>query len=149
MRISSITWPQLSALLREAEVPFQSIEYFVNTMRQASCDGKGKFVWPSPRYGMGKAIAAALHHLPVGHMVSIKNAQAIPAKYYIKNGAFEYTVLELYHGTSAYTVPQILGEGLRPTIGAGCEALENSTESLSPRCTSPRAGWWHRRTRLR
>ena len=70
----------------DTEIPYQSVEDFANTMRQSSSDKDGKFLWPSPRYGIGKAIAAALHHLPVGHMVSIKNAQKIPLKYYRPNG---------------------------------------------------------------
>ena len=61
-----------------AEVPFQSIGGFVNTMRQSSSSGDGAFLWPSERFGIMRAIAVTLHHLPVGHMMSIKNAQMIP-----------------------------------------------------------------------
>ena len=80
------------------ETPYQSIDDLVNTMRQASSDGTGKFLWPSERYGVMRSIAVTLHHLPVGHMMSIKNAQKIPAKFYDKDGSLKYHVLELYHG---------------------------------------------------
>ena len=78
----------------DTETPYQSVEDIVNTVRQSSSDKDGKFLWPSPRYGIGKAIAAALHHLPVGHMVSIKNAQNIPPKYYRPNGEFVWNLQE-------------------------------------------------------
>ena len=106
------------------EVPYESVDDFVNTMRQSSNDGTGAFLWPSERIGIMRAIAVSLHHLPVGHMVSIKNAQNIPDEFYDKNGALRWHALDLYHGTSAFQIPQIMAQGLLPTLGAGCDALE-------------------------
>ena len=57
-------------------------------------------------------------------MVSIKNAQKIPAKFYDKDGSLKWHVMDLYHGTSAFQVPNIMGKGFCPTLGAGCDALE-------------------------
>ena len=57
-------------------------------------------------------------------MMSIKNAQKIPSRYYDKPGSLKYHVRELYHGTSAFQIPSIMSQGLRPTLGAGCDALE-------------------------
>ena len=105
-------------------MPFQSIDDFVNTMRQSSSGGDAAFLWPSERMGIMRAIAVAIHHLPVGHMVSIKNAQKIPAKFYEKDGSLKWHVTDLYHGTSAFQVPNIMGKGFCPTLGAGCDALE-------------------------
>ena len=70
------------------EVPFQSIDDYVNTIRQ-SCRHGGAFRWPSNRYGFMRAISVAFHHLPVGHMFSIKNAQEIPDDYYHKSGKLD------------------------------------------------------------
>ena len=64
------------------------------------------------------------HHLPVGPMMSIKNAQKIPLKLYDKPGSLKYNVLDFYHGTSVIQIPNTMGQGLRPTLGAGCDALE-------------------------
>jgi len=57
-------------------------------------------------------------------MMSIKNAQKIPSRYYEKPGSLKWHVLDLYHGTSAFQIPNIMSQGLRPTLGAGCDALE-------------------------
>ena len=57
-------------------------------------------------------------------MVSIKNARKIPAKFYDKDGSLKWGLMDLYHGTSAHSVPNIMGKGLCPTLGAGCHALQ-------------------------
>ena len=106
------------------EVPYQSTDDFVNTCRQSGSGEDAAFLWPSGRLGFMKAIAVAIHHLPVGHMVSIKNARKIPAKFYDKDGALKWHVTDLYHGTSALSVPNIIGKGLCPTLGAGSDALQ-------------------------
>ena len=46
------------------EVAFQSIEDFVNTIRQSCSEPGAAFLWPSRRVQFGKAISVALHHLP-------------------------------------------------------------------------------------
>ena len=112
----------------EADTPYQIVEDYVNTLRQASRDGTGSVQFPSQRYGMD----IALHHLPVGHMVSIKNAQMIPPRFDNKHGQVEYTVLELYHGTSAHAAPGIMGQGFLPTLGVGCDAFEQQYGSPIP-----------------
>ena len=66
------------------EIPYRSIDDYVNTMRQ-SCGVPGEaFLWPSERVGFQRAIAVALQQLPTGHMISVKNAQKIPKKFYHK-----------------------------------------------------------------
>ena len=59
--------PNLCAHKRDVsmETPYQSIDDFVNTMRQSSSDSGGAFLWPSERFGIMRAIAVTLHHLPV------------------------------------------------------------------------------------
>ena len=71
-----------------------------------------------------RAFSVALHHLPVGHMVTIKNAQPIPEKLHDEHGHLDWQVSDLYHGTSATLVPRIMGQGLLPTIGAGSQHLQ-------------------------
>ena len=38
------------------EVPFQSIDDFVNTMRQSSSSGDGAFLWPSERFELSRSV---------------------------------------------------------------------------------------------
>ena len=71
-----------------------------------------------------RAISVAFHHLPVGHMFSIKNAQEIPDKYFQASGKPDWNVFDVYHGASAHAIPDIMSRGLTPTLGAGAEALQ-------------------------
>ena len=57
-------------------------------------------------------------------MFSIKNARDIPDDYYHKSGKLDWHVIDLYHGTSAFAIPDIMSRGLTPTMGAGAEAME-------------------------
>ena len=66
-------------------------------------------------------------------MMSIKNAQKIPSKFFDESGSLKHQVLDLYHGTSAFQIPNIMGQGLRPTLGAGCDALEAQFGDPVPR----------------
>ena len=67
------------------EVPYERIDDYVNTLRQSCDEGTGAFKWPSTRFSFIRAFAVALHHLPIGHMVTIKNAQPLPAKLFDSN----------------------------------------------------------------
>ena len=63
-----------------------------------------------------------MHHFEQNK--KMRNAQEILAMYYHKSGNFNYHVLDVYHGTSAFAIPDIMSRGLTPTLGAGCDALE-------------------------
>ena len=106
------------------EVPYESVDDYINTLRQASEEGKGAFKWPSTMFGFMRALAVALHHLPTGHMVTIKNAQPIPEKLYDPDGKLKWHASDLYHGTAPAMVPRIMGQGLLPTVGAGNDVLK-------------------------
>ena len=82
------------------EVPYESVDDYINTLRQSSEEGTGVFKWPSTKYGFMRALAVALHHLPIGRMVTIKNAQPIPDKLYDPDGKLKWHVSDLYHGTA-------------------------------------------------
>ena len=79
----AIKWPPRHCARRTDvawEVPYESIDDFVNAMRQSSKDSTGAFLWPSEHIGIMRAMGVSLHHLPVEHMTSIKNAQKTPKK---------------------------------------------------------------------
>ena len=91
------------------EIPYESTYDFVNTMRQSSNNGNSAYLWPSERIGFMRAVSTASQHLPVGHMISINNAQKVPNKFYDKSGNMRWSVLDLYHGTSPFNIPNIMG----------------------------------------
>ena len=122
-----------AALEPAGEVPHERVDDYVNTMRQSCEEGKGAFKWPSHKFGFMRALAVALHHLPVGHMVTIKNAPPIPRKLYDKYGNLDWHASDLYHGTSATLVPRIMGQGLLPTIGAGSQHLKEQYRAVHTR----------------
>ena len=62
--------PLGTALKQEDEIPFECIDDYVTTMRQSCEEGEGAFKWPSRKFGCMRALSVALHHLPVGHMVT-------------------------------------------------------------------------------
>ena len=64
----------------ENDVPYASIDDFVETMR-LSCRPGGPFVWPGENLKYNQYLAIALHHLPPGKAVMIKNAAVIPEKF--------------------------------------------------------------------
>ena len=64
----------------ENDVPYASIDDFVATMRM-SCRPGGPFVWPGENLKYNQYLAIALHHLPPGKAVLIKNAAVIPEKF--------------------------------------------------------------------
>ena len=71
-----------------------------------------------------KAIAVALHHLPIGCMVSIRNAQPIPEDLIDKaSGKLYHNVLDMYHGTSLAGLMNIVSEGFQASLGTGCDKL--------------------------
>jgi hypothetical protein len=111
------------------ETPYQSIYDFVTTMRHSATDDyKEKdpcpFLWPSERLNFMRSVAVALHHLPVGGMVCIKNAREIPEMLFASPFELKPHVLDMYHGSSPMAVPSIMDQGFKPTLGAGCDALE-------------------------
>ena len=61
----------------DKEVPYEGIDDFVSTLRNA-CSPTGVFKWPCTSMNFQKAVAVALHHCPPGHMVVLKNAVPTP-----------------------------------------------------------------------
>ena len=61
----------------EDDVPYDSLQDFTVTLRN-SCGPTSPFKWPTEQMNFSKAIAVAVHHLPPGHMVLIKNGLPLP-----------------------------------------------------------------------
>ena len=62
------------------DIPYQSIHDYVETMR-ASCHPDGPFTWAGENAKYNQFLAIALHHLPPGKAMLIKNDAPIPDNY--------------------------------------------------------------------
>ena len=62
------------------DIPYQSIHDYVETMRASCCPG-GPFTWAGENNKYNQFLAIALHHLPPGKAMLIKNDAPIPDKY--------------------------------------------------------------------
>ena len=68
-------------------------------------------------------IAQAIHHLPPGYQVSIKNGNPCPKELLNSSPEWSGVATEYYHGTTAHNLLRgIIRDGLKPTFGAGAEA---------------------------
>ncbi|MDA8609346.1 hypothetical protein N9L19_00390 [bacterium] len=102
------------------EAPYESIADFVTTIRKCAENGS-HFRWPSESFGVLKVITHAIHMLPPGGMLQIKSSAPLPARFF-KAGKLREDIIDLYHGTHAHAVPDILSSGLRASkLGAGQE----------------------------
>ena len=101
------------------EIPYSSIADLISTSRKASENGI-HFRWPSGSLQVHKVISHALHMLPPGGMLQIKSSAELPSRYYTAAGRLREDIQDLYHGTHAHAIPDILSQGLRASIsGAG------------------------------
>ena len=84
-------------------------------------------------------IAQAIHHLPPGYQVSIKNGNPRPKEGLTSSLEWPGELTEYYHGTTAHNLLRgIIRDGLKPTYGAGADATEAAWGTRRPWCTSPR-----------
>ena len=108
------------------EVPFESVEDWVTTIRQACTAPGAAFFWPSEKLSFQRALAVALAHLPPGCFITIRSAKPLPQrlKCTTSPSGLAYYVQELYHGTSVHNVIGIAEGGFKAGLGAGCDALQ-------------------------
>ena len=125
------------------EVPYDSMQDFVQTMRQASL-GSAFFEWPTDKLQATKCLQVSLERLPPNHLVTVESKKPIPAALRGEipaalRGESHSTdaacssgdhsvkapshLLDYYHGCSLTDAIQIIGNGFRVGLGAGSEAL--------------------------
>ena len=112
---------------------FDSVTDFVSSLRAEASMPGAHFKWPEQRMTYEMMIAQAIHHLPPGHHVSIKNGNLCPKK--LLNDIHEWggELTEYYHGTTAHNLLRgIIRDGLKPTFGAGAEATETAWGQKTP-----------------
>ena len=86
------------------EVPFESVEDWVTTIRQACIAPGAAFHWPSEKLSFQRALAVALAHLPPGCFLTIRSAKPLPRRLKSTSNpsGLGHSVQELYHGTSVH-----------------------------------------------
>ena len=100
------------------DIPHKGVEDFISTLRTAAEAPNSRFKWPSPSIQFEKALAVAVHHLPPNCFVSIENGHTLTS------AQAEEKWLDVYHGTSIHTLPNIIEEGFQPGTGAGSDILQ-------------------------
>ena len=111
---------------------FDSITDFVSTLRAEASMPGAHFKWPEQRMTYEMIIAQAIHHLPPGYQVSIRNGNPCPEGL---TSTPEWTgeTTEYYHGTTAHNLLRgIIRDGLKPTYGAGADATEAAWGMKTP-----------------
>ena len=124
----------------ECDVVYTTIEDAVATLRTASSFEGSAFHWPYKEFGFFKATCVSMHMAPPNTMTIIKNGKRIPKDLLKCHPTWEPVlddmeakgetvsdesdIIEVYHGCSFATSLLIAANGFKPTIGAGCEALE-------------------------
>ena len=122
----------------DKEVPFESIDDYVCTLRNPGSMSTASFLWPSTSLSFQMAIAVALHHLPPGNMFVIKNGRKLPKRFDPKfnqgpgtggsgpaetgflapePAASPHDVVDLYHGISVTDLASLMEFGFKPTLG--------------------------------
>ena len=103
---------------------FDSITDFVSTLRAEASMPGAHFKWPEQRMTYEMIIAQAIHHLPPGYQVSIRNGNPCP-KGLCSTPEWTGEITEYYHGTTAHNLIRgIIRDGLKPSYGAGAGATE-------------------------
>ncbi len=108
------------------EIPYQSIEDWVVTLRQASMAPGAAFFWPSEKLSFQRALAVSLNHLPPDCFITIKSSMPVPKR--LLSGSdpryLDGSVQEVYHGSSVFSAIGIAEHGFRAGLGAGSDSLK-------------------------
>ena len=115
--------PLAAPLDPSTEVPYESIEDFEVTLRNACSNNGSAFMWPSQEFSFNRAITVALHLCPGDSMFVIENGRRPPAWMFAPGGQLRPDLTELYHGAPVHVAPAIGEFGYAPTLGAGAEAM--------------------------
>ena len=95
----------------------ESIADFVATLRAEGSYPQSHFQWPVGSIAFQNAMTVALHHLPPGHYITIKNGRDPPASHFDEK---EEYLLDFYHGTTCHALQHgIIRDGLQATLGTG------------------------------
>ena len=99
---------------------FESVSDFVSSLRAEASYPDSHFKWPEQSFTYEMMLAMAIHHLPPGYHVSIKNGRPCPNKLPINNPEWSGETADYYHGTTGRSLLRgIVRKGLKPTFGAG------------------------------
>jgi hypothetical protein len=108
------------------EIPYQSIEDWLATLRQASMAPGAAFFWPSEKLTFQRALAVALNHLPPDCFITIKSSKPVPRRFLSGSDPayLDGSVQEVYHGSSVFSAVGIAEQGFKAGLGAGSDSLK-------------------------
>ena len=123
----AVVWKPWNAFI------FDSITDFVSTLRAEASMPGAHFKWPEQRMTYEMVIAQAIHHLPPGYHVSIKNGNPCPKELLISTPEWHGEAAQYYHGTTTHSLLRgIIRDGLKPTFDAGGETTARAWGQNTP-----------------
>ena len=112
---------------------FDSITDFVSLLRAEASMPGAHFKWPEQRVTYEMVLAQAIHHLPPGYHVSIKNGKPCPKELLLSNPNCPGETAQYYHGTTTHSLLRgIIRNGLKPKFGAGGETTARAWGQNTP-----------------
>jgi len=114
---------------------FDSITDFVSSIRAEASMPGAHFKWPEQRMTYEFMVAQAIHHLPPGYYVSIKNGNPCPKELLNQDNDPDWPgeTTVYYHGTTAHNLLRgIIRDGLKPSFGAGADATATTWGVKTP-----------------
>ena len=112
---------------------FDSITDFVSSLRAEASMPGAHFKWPEQRVTYEMVLAQAIHHLPPGYHVSIKNGNPCPKELLLSDPNWPGETAQYYHGTTTHSLLRgIIRNGLKPTFGAGGETTARARGQNTP-----------------
>ena len=112
---------------------FDSVHDFVSSLRAEASYPDSHFKWPEQAFTYELMLAMAIHHLPPGYHVSIKNGRPCPKELLISTKEWPGETADYYHGTTAYSLLRgIIRGGLKATFGAGEAATQTAWGQATP-----------------
>ena len=123
----AVVWKPWNAFI------FDSITDFVSSLRAVACMPGAHFKWPEQRMTYEMVLAQAIHHLPPGCHMSIKNGNPCPKELLISTLDWHGKAAQYDHGTITHSLLRgIIRYGLKPTCGAGGETTARAWGQNTP-----------------
>ena len=123
----AVVWKPWNAFI------FDGIADFVSSLRAEASMPGAHFKWPEQRMTYEMVLAQAIHHLPPGYHVSIKNGNPCPKELLISTPDWHGETAQYYHGTTTHSLLRgIIRDGLKPTFGAGGETTARAWGQNTP-----------------
>ena len=105
---------------------FDNITDFVSSLRAEASMPGAHFKWPEQRMTYEMVLAQAIHHLPPGYHVSIKNGSPCPKELLLRSLDWPGETAQCYHGATTHSLLR------KPTCGTGGETTARAWGQNTP-----------------